>query len=309
MTDAPETTETTAHAVAHRLHIDEHGHLVGEAWITRNDPFPAVNGQMGLTPPMNGVVLHTNVGTLPGTIATFNDPHRQASAHFEVGGPWSGTVKDGQARIHQFGPVNGWMAWHCADGNNMWFGIETEDGGNPSHPLTDAQLTAVAQIVEALSAHGKWGFPLEVTNHTNGHGLGAHFMGGAAWGGHTCPDNPPGGQGPRSHQRGEIIRRAKILREHGQFPAPAKHANPVTGLHAEARYTQVDVTWKAAANATEYQVKAWVGDTREVARETTTAKTSVTLHDLQKGVRYRISVWASPGDGDTASVYVTTRKA
>lgn len=219
---APEATgPREGAAVAHRLHIDEHGHLVGNAWITRNDPFPCVNGQGGLIPPMQGALMHTNVGSLPGCIATFNNATAEASAHFEVGGPWSGTEENGRARIHQFGPVNGWMAWHCEDGNGVFFGIEHEDGGNPAHPLTDAQMTASAQVLEALSAHAKWGFPLRVTDKTTGLGYGAHYMGGQAYGGHTCPDPAPGGQGPRSHQRHEIVRRAKILRRHGQYPAPS----------------------------------------------------------------------------------------
>jgi len=231
--EAPEQGDgTAAKVVAHRLHVDAHGKLQGNAWITYNSPFPCVNGQMGLVPPMRGVLMHTNVGSLPGTIATFNDPNREASAHFEVGGPWSGTVKNGRARIHQFGPVNGWMAWHCEDGNNMWFGTEHEDGGDPNHPLTDEQMTASAQILEALSAHAKWGFPLQVTDNPAGHGYGAHYIGGQAYGGHTCPDNPPGGQGPRSHQRAEIVRRAKILREHGQYPAAAP--KPAAYVHLQA---------------------------------------------------------------------------
>lgn len=203
-----------------RLYFDEHGKLRGDAWITYNDPFPCVNGQFGLTPPMHGLVLHTNVGDLPGTIATFNNKAREASAHFEVGGPWSNTEKKGRARIHQFGPVNGWEAWHAADANNMWFGVETEDGGDPHNPLTGAQLTAVAQILEALSGRpNNWGFPLQITNEVGTPGLGVHYMGGLAWSpdGHTCPDPAPPGGGPRSHQRAEILRRAHMIRELGYF--------------------------------------------------------------------------------------------
>jgi hypothetical protein len=81
-------------------------------------------------------------------VAAFNDPSFQASAHFEIGGKWSGN--DG--RIWQFGPARGWEAWHVMAGNSMWFGIEHEDGGDPARPLTDAQLAASAQILEALSA-------------------------------------------------------------------------------------------------------------------------------------------------------------
>lgn len=269
-----ETSGTPGWLAARRLRIDEHGKLRGDAWITYNDPFPCVNGQPGLTPPMRGAVQHTNVGDLPGTIATFNDPSRQASAHFEIGGPWSGTEKNGQARIHQFGPVNGWMAWHCENGNNYFFGIEHEDGGDPKHPLTDAQTTASAQILEALSAHAEWGFPLRVTDRTAGRGYAAHYIGGQPWGGHSCPDNPPGGQGPRSHQRGEIVRRAKILREHGQYPAPTKPAKYATwtadgattfAQAAAAAGTQVGTVLRLTAEhgttAPEYsqRVAEWLG--------------------------------------------------
>jgi hypothetical protein len=83
--------------------------------------------------------------------------------------------------------------------------------------------------------------------------------------------------------------------------------NPVKGLHATARYTQVDVAWKPAAHARHYQVKAWVGNTREVARETTTEHTGVTLHGLKEGTGYRVTVWAEPGSGETAKVDVKTK--
>jgi hypothetical protein len=85
--------------------------------------------------------------------------------------------------------------------------------------------------------------------------------------------------------------------------------NPVSGLSATARYTQVDAKWDRAPHATRYLVKARVGDSAEVARETTTETGSVTLHGLREGTRYRISVWAEPGSGDAASVFVTTKRA
>jgi len=40
-------------------------------------------------------------------------------------------------------------------------------------------------------------------------------MGGAAWGGHSCPQLA-NGSGPRAGQRAEIVRRAKIIRQYGQ---------------------------------------------------------------------------------------------
>ena len=175
------------------------GHVTGDAQIEYNIPWPCVNGSWG-SGPMRGVLMHTMVGSLGGTIASFNNPGRQASAHFGV---------DESGKIHQFGPIGkGWIAWHAVDANREWYGIEHADAGNPDNPLTTAQITASAQLVECLSAFA--GFPLQVTDSVNGHGYGTHSMGGAAWGGHTCPDLPP--QHVRSAQRDEIIALAKQIR-------------------------------------------------------------------------------------------------
>jgi hypothetical protein len=160
-----------------------------------------------------GVVMHTMVGNLPGTISVFNDPSFQASAHFGI---------DQNGHIHQFGPVNGWIAWAEVDGNANWYSIEHADNGNPDIPLTDAQLTASAQIVEALAAFGA--FPLQEASNPSQEGYGIHSMGGAGWGGHSCPDLPP--SHVRSGQRAEILRRAEAIRA-GTHPSPAPPPAPV----------------------------------------------------------------------------------
>jgi len=186
-----------------RLSTGAAGLITGPATITHNTPFPCPNGQLGVTGAMQGVLMHTMVGTLAGTIASFNDPHRQASAHFGIG-------FDG--RIHQFGPLGkGWEAWHAMAANLTWYGIEHEDGGDQHKPLTDAQITASAQVVELLARFA--GFPLQVTDDVHGRGYGTHVMGGVAWGGHTCP-----GPGPRAAQRAAIITLAKAIR--GAAPPP-----------------------------------------------------------------------------------------
>jgi hypothetical protein len=155
---------------------------------------------------MHGVVMHTMVGQLESAVAWFSNPAAQASAHF-------GIAQDG--RIHQFGPIGkGWVAWAEAAGNYTWYSIEHADNGDPANPLTDAQLTASAQVVECLSAFA--GFPLQVTDSVNGRGYGVHVMGGNAWGGHTCP-----GPGPRAGQRHEVSARAQALRTQ---PAPQPSA-------------------------------------------------------------------------------------
>ena len=184
----------------YRLTIDSDGRLRGNAHITYNDrapygyQWPCVNGTPGGgSSSMLGTVMHTMVGNLPGTITVFNDPSYQASANI-------GIAQDGQ--VHQFGPLGfNWEPWAQMAGNAAWYSTEHADDGNPDNPLTHAQLFASAQVLEAESAFA--GFPLAVTNSPDGKGFGTHVMGGAAWGGHTCPDKPP--SHIRSQQRADIL--------------------------------------------------------------------------------------------------------
>lgn len=186
------------------------GRVTGPASITYNSPFPCVNGDVGgMSVPhgIQGLIMHTMVGNLSGTIEVFNRPSFQASAHFGV---------DQSGAIHQFGSVRGWKAWAQAAGNPDWYSCEFADNGNPDNPLTQAQITAGAQLLECLSAPGVGNFPLQVTNSTSGEGLGVHSMGGQAWGGHTCPDSPPAHV--RSAQRPQIVALAMAIRS-GTAPA------------------------------------------------------------------------------------------
>ena len=177
------------------------GRVTGPADIHYNDPFPCVNGTFG-SGAMMGVLMHTMVGDLPGTVNWFNNPQAQASAHF-------GIAESGE--IWQFGPIGkGWIAWHAAAANHTWYGIEHADGGQPASPLTPAQITASARLVECLSAFA--GFPLQVSDSPSVKGYGWHGMGGEAWGGHfDCPGNV------RKAQRPQIIALAAAIR-HGSGP-------------------------------------------------------------------------------------------
>jgi len=186
-----------------RLTVGADGRVTGPAAITYNTPFPCINGSWG-SGAMTGVIMHTMVGTQAGTISWFNNPQAQASAQFGVG-------FDGA--IHQFGPIGqGWIAWHAGAANATWYGIEHEDGGDPSRPLTDAQLTASAQLTEMLT--GFAGIPLQVTNSPATGGLGTHSMGGASWGGHACPGDV------RAAHAVQVIRRAQAIRGGGSAPQP-----------------------------------------------------------------------------------------
>jgi hypothetical protein len=121
-------------------------------------------------------------------------------------------------------PVNGWKAFAQVAGNSNYYSIEHADKANPDNPLTDAQLTASAQVVEALAVHGR--FPLQEANHVGEEGYGVHFMGGQGWGGHTCLDLPP--RRVRSQQRAEILRRALAIRHGGHPVVPETPSTVVT---------------------------------------------------------------------------------
>jgi hypothetical protein len=185
-----------------RLHFDADGKLRGPADISYNDPFPCVNGAWG-SGAMDGVLMHTMVANLPSAVAWFNAGASQVSAHF-------GIAQSGE--IWQWGPVGkGWVAWHAEAANLTYYGMEHADAGNPDTPLTVAQIAASAQVLEALSAFA--GFPLQEANAPGEKGYGTHAMGGASYGGHSCPDLPP--EHVRSRQRPAIISLAKAIRAQG----------------------------------------------------------------------------------------------
>lgn len=215
-----------------KLTVGHGGHVTGPASITYNIPWPCPNGSWG-SGSMMGVLEHTQVGNNPGTIAWFNNPQAQASAHFAV-------AQDG--RIWQFGPIGaGWIAWHAAEANGTWYGIEFADNGNPANPLTPEQIIAAAQLTECLSAFA--GFPLQVSNAPSVEGFGWHGMGGAAWGGHyDCPGDV------RKAQRGQIIALAAAIRSGAVTPAPAPVPSPVPAWQ-EALMNKLPTLSEAATDA------------------------------------------------------------
>ena len=192
-----------------KLTVGNDGRLTGPAQITHNEPFPCVNGAWG-SGAMMGVLEHTQVGNNPGTVAWFNNPQAQASAQFCV-------AQDGA--VVQMGPIGkGWVAWHAAEANLTWYGVEFADDGNPANPLTSAQVTAAAQLVECLSAFA--GFPLQVSDSPSVKGFGWHGMGGEAFGGHfDCPGDV------RKAQRPQILALAAAIRSGSEPPGgPFRHA-------------------------------------------------------------------------------------
>lgn len=172
-------------------------------WVANIIHHPSPNFRSGMQVPHGvlGALYHTMVGNLPGTDAEFSNKAMQLSAHFGIG-------QDGTCI--QWVDIRGGEAWAEAGGNPFWYSIEMADNQNPNNPYTEAQLDRAAQLAELLSRPSVGNFPLRITDSVSGEGLGTHSMGGAAWGGHACPDSPP--NHVRSNQRAEIIRRAKLLR-------------------------------------------------------------------------------------------------
>ncbi len=171
---------------------------------------PGFHGGALPTSAVMGLLSHTMVGNLPGTDALFTPGGNGNSAHF-------GTAQDGT--VVQWVPL-GVVAFHAIDANDSWYAVENADNGDPNNPYTDAQISRIAQILE-LTSRAKFGrFTMQVTNSLRKEGLGTHAMGGAAFGGHSCPD---AGQNPnhtRSRARAEIVRRAHVIRNQGRYPAP-----------------------------------------------------------------------------------------
>ena len=193
-----------------KLEIGSDGRVTGPVAITYNSPFPTLNGSWG-SRAMMGVVMHTMVGNLqPATVDLFNSSAAAVSAHF-------GIAQDGS--VWQFGPIGkGWIAWAEMAGNHTWYSIEHADDGNTQNPLTGAQLTASAQLVEVLSRFA--GFPLQVTDSVKVKGYGTHVMGEPP--GAATPARVPG-RGPASDTRSSAARQRS---GRGRSPGQATAACP-----------------------------------------------------------------------------------
>jgi hypothetical protein len=225
-----------------KLTVGSDGRIRGPASIAYSTPFPVPNGTPGGSGVMQGVVMHTEVGYDHNVVGEFENPASKVSAWF--------SVRD-DGHITQYGPVGqNWMAWAQVDGNPNWYSIEHEDHGDPRIPLNAPQITASAQLLECLSAYA--GFPLQEANSPSERGYGVHYMGGAAWGGHSCPDVPP--TPVRSLQRSAVIALAKAIRSGGSNPAPGPFRHTATGTEslaaiAAARHTSADHLLRVSAAA------------------------------------------------------------
>lgn len=163
----------------------------------------------------DGVVLHTMVGSLPGTDSYFRSAgYSGTESHFGVGPDgtvyqWVDTARRADANL---------------DGTYRLLSIETADSGTPFPPWsgsdvpawTGLQVTAIAAIIAWAAA--EHGFPVRrmASSHPGERGVGYHRLGcppnivagGEAWStamGKVCPGDR------RIAQIDDVIARAQRL--------------------------------------------------------------------------------------------------
>ena len=160
-------------------------------------PIPYWQDAPPFTAPPEGWMLHVSemTGSLYDLFAGLTAPNRRFS-HLWI-------ARSGAAE--QYGPFSR-VAWAAEAANPRFVMAETE--GQPSEPLTDAQMDTLAAL------HVWLGAPDHIAATPSEGGISCHYLGGADWGGHTCPDPAPGA-GPRSHQRAAIVARAQQIRTGG----------------------------------------------------------------------------------------------
>jgi hypothetical protein len=120
--------------------------------------------------------------------------------------------------VEQYTETDG-ISWAQEAGNPDYRSTETE--GLPSEPLTAPQIVSLGRLHAFLEC------PDELASKPGERGIGTHYMGGVAWGNHSCPDPVPGA-GPRSHQRSAII--------------AASHPAPPIPFGGESMITLIEVT-------------------------------------------------------------------
>lgn len=151
---------------------------------------PVVNSSGTMIQPTRGLIPHVQVGN-GSLFGWFNNPASGASTHLWLS-------KNGE--LEQYVPFDR-RAWAQAAGNPFWISCECE--GYDTEDYTQIQLARLGE----LFAWGirEFGWKAEITDSTGGYGLGAHRMGGAAWGGHSCPGDI------RAGRRGDILAAARRI--------------------------------------------------------------------------------------------------
>ena len=130
-----------------------------------------------------GIVVHTAVGTLGGTVSWFALPDSGVSAHFVVGldGQLASVVAEEDTARHAGRPHDSTAPFlpQDVDPNQVTLGIEFVDDRDPNGVIRpDAQYATGAELLWALGL--RWSIPLD-RDHVVGHR--------EIDGSQTCPGN------------------------------------------------------------------------------------------------------------------------
>nr|WP_232291877.1 N-acetylmuramoyl-L-alanine amidase [Frankia sp. QA3] len=137
--------------------------------------------------PILGLIPHVQVGT-GSLFSWFNNPASKVSAHL-----WLSRT----GAIEQYVPFDR-RAWAEAAGNPYWISCECE--GYDTEDYTPIQIVRLAELFR-WGMH-EFGWEPRITDSPARGGLGTHRMGGALWGGHSCPGDI------RANRRRDILARA-----------------------------------------------------------------------------------------------------
>ncbi|MBX6387469.1 MAG: N-acetylmuramoyl-L-alanine amidase [Frankia sp.] len=155
---------------------------------------PVRNWRGSMIQPTRGLIPHVQQGN--GSLyGWFNNSSSQVSSHLWVSR--SGLVE-------QYVELDR-RAWAQADGNPYWISVETE--GYAHEDYTPIQVQRLGEIF--AWGMGEFGWRGEITDSVQGFGIGTHRMGGAAWGGHSCPGDI------RANRRRDVLTTALALRGEG----------------------------------------------------------------------------------------------
>jgi hypothetical protein len=151
---------------------------------------PVANTSGAMVLPTRGLIAHVQQGN--GSLyGYFDNPSSQVSSHLWLSkaGAWEQYVDFDR------------KAWAEAAGNPYWISVECE--GYDTEDYTPVQV----QQLGAFYAWGmtQFGWAASITDSVDGHGLGTHRMGGAAWGGHSCPGDI------RANRRPDILAAAEAI--------------------------------------------------------------------------------------------------